>query len=55
MFIFLFVIKEGADHVQNSALAHNILTSDFRFQLVPRKLQTGNQDFQDLDNSVGVP
>lgn len=50
---FFFVIKEGADHVQNSALAHNILTSDFRFQLVQYKQAT--KIFRTWTTVLGVP
>lgn len=52
---FFFVIKEGADHVQNSALAHNILTSDFRFQLVPRNCKQATKIFRTRTTELEYP
>ena len=52
---FFFAIKEGAEHVQNSALAHNILTSDFRFKRVPRNCQQATKIFRTWTTGLEYP
>lgn len=52
---FFFIIKEGAEHVQNSALAHHNLTSDFRFKLVPRNCKQATKMFRTWTTGLEYP
>lgn len=46
LIFFFFLIKEGAEHLQNSAPAHNNLTFDFRFKSVLKNYKLANEIFR---------